>query len=75
MGGWGLAMARWCSEGPWPKSGLIWVVNDTFGGSNAIQLSIRSSRGTFHAIDAGKTRRGFTTLPRWASCHTKQRWR
>ena len=40
---------------------------------------IRTSRAhssTFHAIDAGKTRSGFTTLPRWASCHTKQtsRW-
>ena len=31
------------------KSWLSWVVNDTFGGSkNAIQLSIRSSRGSAH---------------------------
>ena len=33
----------------WSKSWLSRVVNDTFGGSkNAIQLSIRSSRGSAH---------------------------
>ena len=33
-------LSRWRAEGAWSKSRLSCVVNDTFGGSNAVQVSI-----------------------------------
>ena len=68
-------MARWVQNGP-NLGSAGWLTTPSGARktpSSSPSLPHAAHLGTFHAIDAAKTRCGFTTLPCWASCHTKLR--